>query len=80
MSFVVDVVGDVLGGIGGAVSGVVGSLGNVLPIVSQVASLIPGPWQVPAQIFNAVSSGGKLLNSVFNGAPSASGSSFQAPN
>ena len=73
-----DFVGDVLGGIGGAVSDVFGSLGTVLPIVSQVAALIPGPWQVPAQIFNAVSTGGRLLNAVFNGAPSTSLSSLKA--
>lgn len=56
MGFVADIVGGAVDAVGSAVSGVANAVGNVIEPVSQIASFIPGPWQLPAMAFNAVDS------------------------
>lgn len=59
VSGVADVVSDVVGGVANAV-------GNVIEPVAAVASLVPGPWQIPAIAFNGINSlaHGNILGAV----------------
>jgi hypothetical protein len=49
-------VGDVFESVGDIVSGIADVAGDVLDVVAPVASMIPGPWQIPAMAYNGINS------------------------